>query len=137
MATEVPRPAAELEAEIARLKAVLAQVERERDEAQQREAEAKTHEQQALEQQAATAEVLRVVASSPTGVQSVLDTIVEAAACLCDAPGGVIMQLREADGRLAPRASYGAMRDVQMRRYHDPFVDAPGMPATRESASGR
>src|SRR4051812_45538095 len=66
---------------------------------------------EALEQQAATAVVLRVIAASPTDVQVALDSIVETAVRLCDAPGGAIMQVRETDGRLALRANYGINRD--------------------------
>jgi GAF domain-containing protein len=48
---------------------------------------------EALEQQSATSEVLRVIASSPTEIQSVLDAIVTAAARLLDVADAHIMRV--------------------------------------------
>jgi signal transduction histidine kinase len=62
---------------------------------------------QALEQQTAQSEVLRVIASSPTSLSTVLDTICEAVARLCDAPSAVLQRIDEQTGRLSARAMYG------------------------------
>ena len=52
---------------------------------------------EALEQQTATAEILRVISSSPTDVQPVFDTIVESVVRLCD---GVFTTVFRFDGDL-------------------------------------
>ena len=51
---------------------------------------------EALEQQTATSEILRVIASSPTDIQPVLDVVAKTAAQLCDAGDAAI---RRTDGK--------------------------------------
>src|SRR5262245_28846307 len=58
---------------------------------------------EALEQQEATAEILRVISSSPTDVQPVFDTIVRAAVILC---GGAFGNVQRFDGEFMHLAAH-------------------------------
>ncbi|MSP40213.1 MAG: GAF domain-containing protein [Deltaproteobacteria bacterium] len=77
----------------------------------------------ALEQQTATSEILRVIASSPTDIQPVLDVVAENAARLCAADDAQILRL---EGEFYRRvAAYGTL----------PALDQ--LPLNRGSPSGR
>src|SRR5262249_18673621 len=79
---------------------------------------------ESLEQQTATSEILGVIASSPTDLKPVLDTIAKSAAQVCSADDAVI-RLVEDDGlRLA--AHHGSIR-----------IETPRRPIDRNSVVGR
>ncbi|TMG88200.1 MAG: GAF domain-containing protein, partial [Betaproteobacteria bacterium] len=82
---------------------------------------------EALEQQTAVAEILRVISSSPTDVQPVLDAIAQRAARLCDA-SDASMYLIE-DNTLRHLASQGPAAD--------PVTLVETLPIDHNSISGR
>jgi GAF domain-containing protein len=81
---------------------------------------------EALEQQTATSEILRVIASSPTDLQPVLDAVVQSAARVCGAEDTLIYHI---DGDVLSRvAGYGPMPKLPI---------AETLPVTRDLVAGR
>jgi GAF domain-containing protein len=64
---------------------------------------------ESLEQQTATADVLRVISSSPTDIQPVLEAIVRTAGKLCDAEYAILYRLR--DGKYHPECWNNAVAE--------------------------
>jgi two-component system, NtrC family, sensor kinase len=62
---------------------------------------------ESLDQQTATSEILGIIASSPTDIQPVLDTVAENAARLCDASDAQIIRVE--GNFVVPVATYGAL----------------------------
>jgi two-component system, NtrC family, sensor kinase len=80
---------------------------------------------EALEQRAATAEVLKIISTSPTELQPVLEAVVRSAARFCEADDVTIFELSGQELRLA--AHWGAIpQDSDVR-----------FPCTRGSVTGR
>src|SRR6516225_4462304 len=82
-----------------------------------------------LQQQTATADVLKVISRSTFDLQTVLQTLIESAAKLCDADTATIT--REKEGVLYRAEAYGFSRE-----YMDYVKDIP-IKAERGSVSGR
>jgi signal transduction histidine kinase len=62
---------------------------------------------ESLDQQTATADILRVISSSPTAIQPVLDAVAESAARVCGATDAIIMRVE--DHQMRRVAHFGAI----------------------------
>jgi GAF domain-containing protein len=94
------------------------------------EVQAKTDDlAESLQQQTATADVLKVISRSAFDLRAVLQTLVESAARLCDAEGATIT--RQVDGVFYRAESYGFSSD-----FMEAVKDVPVVPE-RGSVSGR
>jgi signal transduction histidine kinase len=102
--TSTPKPYADLNGEVERLSRTVTE---------------------SLEQQAAISEILRVISTSPTNLEPVLDAVVKSAARFCAAPDASIFRLD--GGNLRADAHYG------------PVFQATGflVPAVRGTIAGR
>jgi GAF domain-containing protein/anti-sigma regulatory factor (Ser/Thr protein kinase) len=91
-----------------------------------------THAQvtEALEQQTATAEILRVISSSPTDVRPVFDTIVRSAVRLCE---GLFSALFRYDGELIHQVAQHNFSPEALAQLHGTYPTRP----TRALGSGR
>src|SRR6266545_2843089 len=79
---------------------------------------------QALERQTATAEILRVISTSPTNVQPVFDAIVESAVRLCEARLGAVFRL---DGELVRLAAHHNFSETQLALLQAKYPMTPSL----------
>jgi GAF domain-containing protein len=85
---------------------------------------------ESLEQQTATSEILRVIASSPTNLQPVFEAIVGSAARLCDA---TFAALHRFDGQVVTFDAHHGMTEAEVQESRRRFPRPPG----RDIAVGR
>jgi GAF domain-containing protein/anti-sigma regulatory factor (Ser/Thr protein kinase) len=80
---------------------------------------------EALDQQTATSEILRVIASSPTDVQPVFDTILASATILLDGFVSSLTRRVDDDVHMAAFTSMGESLDATVRQSYPVSIDSP------------
>jgi GAF domain-containing protein len=88
---------------------------------------------EALEREKATAEVLRVISSSPGGLEPVFNAIMENALRICEAKFGMLM--RYSGGAFVAQIMIGAPSALVDALLHKPFTPPPGNPLGRMSCT--
>src|SRR5262249_18276325 len=84
---------------------------------------------ESLAQQTATPDVLRVISSSPDGLESVFSAMLENALRICEAKLGML--LRHSDGAFVAQTMVGAPPALVDALLHKPFTPPAGVPLGR------